>query len=93
MILDDLKYINHEVTGMMFRNNKGFYDDVLNKKLDIRLFRRSLKSAENIVAFLAFGKIFGEEVIRLLAKWVPNYRARFWWFVVKRHIFKNRKNL
>ena len=37
MILDDLKYINHEVTEMMFRNNKDFYDDVFNKKFDIRL--------------------------------------------------------
>ena len=86
-----MQLVNHEVNAMMFRNNKDFYDDVLNKKFDIRLFRRSLKSAENIVAFLVFGKIFGKNVIRLLGKWIPNYRARFWWFVVKRYVFKNLK--
>ena len=80
-----MELVSHEATGMMFRNNKGFYDGGLNKEFDIKLFRRSLKSAENIVAFLAFGKIFKEEtVIRLLTKWVPNYRAKFWWFVVKK---------
>ena len=86
-----MQLVNHKVTEMMFRNNKDFYDDVFNKKFDIRLFRRSLKSAENIVAFLAFGKIFRKDVIRLLARYVPNYRARFWWFVVKRYVFKNLK--
>ena len=90
MILNNLKYINHKVTEMMFRNNKDFYDDVFNKKFDIRLFKRSLNSDENMVAFLAFGKIFGEDVIRLLARWAPNYRAQFWWFVIKRHILKKK---
>ena len=79
-----LNIINHEVTEMMFKNNKDFYDDVLNKKFDIRLFRHSLKTVENIVAFLAFG----EDAIKLLPRWVPNYRARFWWYIVKRHVFE-----
>ena len=77
-----MQLVNHEVTKMMLENNKDFYTDVLNKKFDIRLFRPHVKTAENIVAFLAFG----EE--KLLQRWVPNYRARFWWYVVRRHVFK-----
>ena len=37
------KYINHDVTKEMFQNNMDFYDDVCDKKFDIRLFERSLK--------------------------------------------------
>ena len=85
-----MQLVNHELTNLMFKNNRDFYDDILNKKFDIRLFRRYLKTNGSIVAFLPFGKIFGKGAIRLLAKWVPNYRARFWWFVVKRHVFKDR---
>ena len=79
-----MQLVNHEVTKMTFRNNKDFYDDVFNKKFDIRLFRPHIKTAENIVAFLAFG----EDAIKLLQRWVPNYRARFWWYVVRRHVFQ-----
>ena len=34
------KYINHDVTKEMFQNNMHFYDDVCDKKFDIRLRKK-----------------------------------------------------
>ena len=74
----------------MFLNNMDFYDDVRDKKFDIRLFGLSFKKRKWCpLQVLAFGRMFKDvDVTGLLAKWVPNYRAQFWWFVVKNHAIK-----
>ena len=89
------KDVDHEVTKTMFLNNMDFYDDVLDRRFDIRLFERSFKKRKwcplQVIGFLAFGRVFKDvDVISLLAWWVPNYRAQFWWFVVKNHLINER---
>ena len=83
------KYINHEITKTMFLNNMDFYDDVLGKGLDVRLFERSFRKRKwcplQVIGFLAFGRVLKDvDVTGLLARWVPNYRAQFWWYVIAR---------
>ena len=87
------KYVDHEITKIMFLNNVDFYDDVRDKKFDIRLFELLFKKRKwcplQVIGFLAFGRIFKDiDVTGLLAMWVPNYRAQFWWFVFKNHVIK-----
>ena len=79
----------------MFLNNKDFYDDVLDKRFDIRLFEESFKRRKwcplQVIGFLAFERVLKDvDVTGLLAKWVPNYRTQFWWYVMarKNHIIK-----
>ena len=81
------RYFNHDVTKEMLQNNVDFYNDVCNKRFDIRLFEQSFKKRKwcpmQVIGFIALGRVLsGEDVIGLLAKWVPNYRAQFWWFVI-----------
>ena len=43
-----------------------------------------------VIGFTAFGRVLKDvDVIGLLAKWVPNYRAQFWWFVMYRRVLLN----
>ena len=76
---------------MMFENNKDFYEDVVSKKFDIRLYEQSFKKRKwcpkQVVAFLAFGRIIEDvDVIDLLGKWRSNWKSQFWWFVFLQHI-------
>lgn len=70
---------------MMFENNRDFYEDVISKNFDIKLLEHSFRKRKwcpkQVVAFLAFGKQT-DGVVELLEKWVPNWRAQFWWFVI-----------
>ena len=65
------KYVDHEVTKTMFLNNIDFYDDVRDKRFDVRLFERSFKKRKRcplqVIGFLAFGRMF-KDVTGLLAK-------------------------
>ena len=87
------RYVDREVTRIMFLNNVDFYDDVRERKFDVRLFERSFKKRKwcplQVIGFLAFGRVLEDvDVTGLLAKWVPNFKAQFWWFVVKNHLLK-----
>ena len=67
------KYVYHEITRTMFLNNMDFYDDVLRKGFDIRLFELSFKKQKwcplQVIGFLAFGRMFKDvDVTGLLAK-------------------------
>ena len=67
----------------MLLNNMDFYDDVLEKRFDIRLFEQSFRRRKRcplqVIGFLAFGGVLKDvDVTGLLARWVPNYRAQFW---------------
>ena len=78
--------MEHEITKMMFENNRDFYEDVVRKNFDIKLlessFRKRKWCPKQVVAFLAFGQVMDkDEVLVLIESWVPNYRAQFWWFV------------
>ena len=90
------KYLDHEITETVFRNNRDFYDDVLDRKFNVRssFENRNGKRSERkwcpmqVVGFIAFGKIMNEEMIfNLLTEWAPNLRAQFWWFVLHRRMF------
>ena len=87
MLSGEQKYVDHEITKTMFLNNMDFYNDVLDKGFDIRLFEQSFRKRKwctlQVIGFLAFGRVLKDlDVTGLLAKWVPNYRAQFWWFVM-----------
>ena len=72
------KYISHDVTKEMFQNNMHFCDDVCDKKFDIKLRKKRRWCPMQVIGFIAFGRVLrGVDVIGLLAKWVPNYRAQF----------------
>ena len=93
MSLEGQKYVDHEVTKTMFLNNMDFYDDVLDRGFDIRLFELSFKKRKwcplQVIGSLAFGRMLKDvDVVSLLARWVPNYRAQFWWFVIKNQLIK-----
>ena len=82
------KYVSHEIVKKMYENNEGFYDDVVRKNFDILLLEQSFKKRRwcprQVVGFLALGRIPGHDadaVVNLLEKWVPNWRAQFWWLV------------
>ena len=56
------KYIDHEITKTMLLNNMDFYDDVGNRRFDIRLYERSFRKRkwcplQVIIGFLAFGRV------------------------------------
>ena len=81
------KYVDHEITKTMLLNNVDVYDDVRNWRFDIRLFERSFRKRKwcplQVIGFLAFGRVLEDvDVAGLLARWVPNYRAQFWWYVL-----------
>ena len=85
------KYVSHEIVGEMYKNNKDFYDDVISKNVDIKLFGQSFKKRKwqprQVVGFLAFGRIMDVDiVINLLEKYCPNWRSQFWWFVFSEHV-------
>ena len=92
------KYVSHEIVKTMFENNKNFYDDVVRKNFDIKLFEQSFRkrkwSPRQVVGFLAFGRIMDRAqrgyganvVVEFLEKYCPNWRAQFWWFVFSEHI-------
>ena len=94
------KYVSHEITKTMFENNKDFYDDVVRKNFDIKLFEQSFKkrrwSPRQVVGFLAFGRIMDraqrgydvDDAINLLEKYCPNWRPQFWWFVFLQNMQK-----
>ena len=52
------KYINHDVTKVMFQNNMDFCDDVCDRKFDIRLFEQSFRKRKwcplQVIGFSAF---------------------------------------
>ena len=77
MSLEEQKYVGHEITETMFLNNVDFYDDVRDRKFDVRLFELSFKKRNwcplQVIGFLAFGRVFKDvDVTGLLTKWVPN---------------------
>ena len=85
------KYVSHEIVGTMFENNKNFYEDVVRKNFDIKLFEHSFRKRRwcprQVVGFLAFGRIMDVDVvINLLEKYCPNWRGQFWWLVFSEHI-------
>ena len=85
------KYVSHEIVETMIENNKDFYDDVVRKNFDIRLFEQSFRkrkwSPRQVVGFLAFGRIMDDvDVVEFLGKYCPNWRAQFFWFVFSQHI-------
>ena len=91
----DRKYVDNEIKKTMLLNNMDFYDDVRKKGFDIRLFEESFKKRKwcplQVIGFLAFGMVFRDvDMTGLLASWVPNYRAQFWWNVMarKNHLIK-----
>ena len=88
--MENNKYITHEIVKKIFENNKDFYDDVVRKNLDIRLFEHSFRKRKwqprQVVGFLAFGRILDADVVmNLLEKYCPNWRAQFWWLVFSEH--------
>ena len=81
------KYVDHEITKTMLLNNMDFYNDVCDRRFDIRLFEQSFRKRKwcplQVIGFLAFGRVVKDvNVTGLLARWVPNYRAQFWWYVI-----------
>ena len=89
------KYVSHEITKTMFENNENFYETIVRKNFDIKLFERSFRkrkwSPRQVVGFLAFGRIMDrgydvDVVINLMEKWVPNWKAQFWWLVFSEHV-------
>ena len=81
------KYLDHGITKKMLLNNMDFYNDVRNRGFDTRLFEQSFRKGKwcplQVIGFLAFGRVLKDvDVVGLLARWVPNYRAQFWWFVM-----------
>ena len=89
--MENNKYVSHEITKTMFENNKKFYEDVVRKNFDIKLFGQSFRKRKwrprQVVGFFAFGRIMNVDVvIKFLEKWVPNWKAQFWWFVFLEHV-------
>ena len=63
--------MEHKITKMMFENNMDFYEDVVRKNFDIKLFKSSLTKRKwcpkQVVSFLAFGQIMNkDEVLTLI---------------------------
>ena len=85
------KYVSYEIVKKMYENNEDFYDDVVRKNFDIRLLEQSLRKKKwcprQVVGFLALGRITDADlVMSLLEKWVPNWRAQFFWLVFAEHV-------
>ena len=60
--LPEQKCVDHEVTKTMFLNDVDFYDDVRDKKFDIRLFELLIRKRKwcplQVIGFPAFGRMF-----------------------------------
>ena len=77
------RYLDHDLTEMVFRNNIDFYDDVRDRKFDVRLFRSSFERRRwcpmQVVGFIALGNILDEKMIfdLLVVRFLKRYSLRF----------------